>query len=185
MPLDLLDAIPVLPYVDIHAAHDFLVNVIGFDSAGLVEHEGHVVHGEVRAGDRRFWLHESAGALTTPAQAGVRTGGIVLHVADVDAHYERVRARARRSSDRPRTRTTANVSTASEIPKVTIGTSQLRSSRPRSSAEVPIPDRKMCLRCCYAESRLRVRRCEARDETDLRRNPDDPALRWVAMFGGG
>jgi uncharacterized glyoxalase superfamily protein PhnB len=92
MSLDLLDAIPVLPYADIRAAHDFLVNVIGLDSGGLVEHEGHVVHGEVCAGKRRFWLHESAGALTTPAEAGVRTGGIVLHVADVDAHYERVRA---------------------------------------------------------------------------------------------
>ena len=27
-----------------------------------------------------------------PGEAGVRTGGIVLHVADVDAHFERVRA---------------------------------------------------------------------------------------------
>ena len=90
--LDLLDAIPVLPYVDIRAAHDFLVNVVGLDSAGLVEHEGRVIHGEVRAGDRRFWLHTSAGALTSPLQAGVRTGGIVLHVANVDAHYERTRS---------------------------------------------------------------------------------------------
>ena len=90
--LDFLDAIPVLPYLDIRAAHDFLVNVVGLDSAGLVEREGRVVHGEVRAGDRRFWLHASAGELISPAQAGVRTGGIVLHVADVDAHYERTKS---------------------------------------------------------------------------------------------
>jgi uncharacterized glyoxalase superfamily protein PhnB len=91
MSLDFLDAIPVLPCTDIRAEHDFLVNVIGLDSGGLIEHEGHVIHGEVRAGNRRFWLHESAGNLTSPTQAGVRTGGTVLHVADVDAHYERVR----------------------------------------------------------------------------------------------
>jgi uncharacterized glyoxalase superfamily protein PhnB len=92
MSTDFLDAIPVLPYRDIRAAHDFLVDVLGLDSAGVVEHGGRVIHGEVRAGDRRFWLHESAGGLTTPTEAGARTGGIVLHVSDVDAHFERVRA---------------------------------------------------------------------------------------------
>jgi uncharacterized glyoxalase superfamily protein PhnB len=92
MSIDFLDAIPVLPYRDIRAAHDFLVDVIGLESGGLVEHDGEVIHGEVRAAERRFWLHESTGALTTPDVAGVRTGGIVLHVADVDAHFERVRA---------------------------------------------------------------------------------------------
>jgi uncharacterized glyoxalase superfamily protein PhnB len=92
MSTDFLDVIPVLPYADIRTAHDFLVDVLGFASGGLVEHEGHVVHGEVRAGRHRFWLHESAGALTTPDRLNARTGGIVLHVADVDAHHERVRA---------------------------------------------------------------------------------------------
>lgn len=92
MSIDFLDAIPVLPYQDIRTAHDFLVEVLGLDSAGLVEHAGRVIHGEVRAGQRRFWLHESAGALTSPEAVGVRTGGVVLHVADVDAHFERVRA---------------------------------------------------------------------------------------------
>ena len=91
MSTDLLDVIPVLPYRDIRASHDFLVDVIGLESAGLIEHDGRVLHGEVRAGNRRFWLHESAGALTAPGATGVRTGGIVLHVADVDAHFERVR----------------------------------------------------------------------------------------------
>lgn len=92
MSIDFLDAIPVLPYADIRAAHDFLIDVLGLDSGGLVEHDGKVVHGEVRAGDRRFWLHEPSGGLTTPAHVGSRTGGIVLHVADVDAHHARVRA---------------------------------------------------------------------------------------------
>ena len=92
MPIAFKDAIPVLPYDDIRAAHDFLVDVLGFESGGIVEHDGRVVHGEVRAGDRRFWLHEAAGGLTTPAQAGARTGGIVIHVDDVDAHHDRAKA---------------------------------------------------------------------------------------------
>jgi uncharacterized glyoxalase superfamily protein PhnB len=66
--------------------------MLGLDSGGLVEHDGRTVHGEVRAGDRRFWLHEASGGLTTPAAAGARTGGIVLHVRDVDAHYEHAKA---------------------------------------------------------------------------------------------
>jgi uncharacterized glyoxalase superfamily protein PhnB len=87
------DIIPVVPYEDIRAAHDFLVDVLGFASGGVVEDgDGHVVHGEVRVGDRRIWLHEAAGGLTTPRMAGAQTGGIVVHVADVDAHYERAKA---------------------------------------------------------------------------------------------
>ena len=89
---DFLDAIPVLPCADIRAEHDFLVEVLGLESGGLEEHGGSVVHGEVRAGDRRFWLHEASGGLTNPAASGFRTGGIVLHVADVDAHHERTSA---------------------------------------------------------------------------------------------
>jgi hypothetical protein len=71
MSIDFLDAIPVLPYRDISAAHDFLVDVLGLESAGPVEHDGRVIHGEVRAGEGRFWLHESADALTSPSAAGV------------------------------------------------------------------------------------------------------------------
>src|SRR4051794_28612040 len=92
MSSDFLDAIPVLACLDIRAEHDFLVDVVGLESAGLVEHDNKVVHGEVRAGERRFWLHESVGALSSPNQSGLRSGGIVLHVADVDLHFERVRA---------------------------------------------------------------------------------------------
>jgi uncharacterized glyoxalase superfamily protein PhnB len=88
-----LDLIPVVPYEDIRAGHDFLVDVLGFESAGLVEDgDGNVVHGEVRVGDRRIWLHAAAGGLTTPRASDVQTGGVVVHVADVDAHFARVKA---------------------------------------------------------------------------------------------
>ena len=92
VPTDFIDAIPVLPCSDIRATHDFLVEVLGLDSGGLIEHEGRVVHGEVRAAEHRFWLHEASGDLTTPAAIGTRTGGIVLHVRDVDAHYQHTQA---------------------------------------------------------------------------------------------
>src|SRR4051794_36173555 len=83
-----LDIIAVVPYEDIRAGHDFLVDVLGFASAGVVEDgAGAVVHAEVRAGERRIWLHAAAGGLTTPRKAGAATGGIVVHVADVDAHF--------------------------------------------------------------------------------------------------
>src|SRR5256885_9619421 len=92
MSVEFLELIALVPYTDIRAGHDFLVDVLGFESGGIVEHEGEVVHGEVRAGGQRIWLHQSAGGLTTPKASGVETGGIVVHVADVDAHFERTTA---------------------------------------------------------------------------------------------
>jgi uncharacterized glyoxalase superfamily protein PhnB len=87
-----LDIIPVVPYSDIRAAHDFLVRVLGFTSGGLVEDgDGAVIHGEVRAGERRIWLHAAAGDLTAPGPSGSATGGLVVHVADVDAHFRHAR----------------------------------------------------------------------------------------------
>ena len=51
---------------------------------------GTVVHGEVRAGERRIWLHltSEASKLATPATLGAAGGGIVVHVRDVDAHFK-------------------------------------------------------------------------------------------------
>src|SRR5262245_3786346 len=90
---DFLDIIPVVPYADIRAGHDHLVDVLGFTSAGIEEHDGQVVHAEVRAGDRRIWLHAISGGLTSPQAAGAATGGIVVHVADVDAHFAAAKAK--------------------------------------------------------------------------------------------
>lgn len=87
------DIIPVVPYADIRAAHDFLVDVLGFASGGVDgDGAGVVVHAEVRAGDRRIWLHAVNDDLGTPRATGAQTGGIVVHVDDVDAHFRRARA---------------------------------------------------------------------------------------------
>jgi uncharacterized glyoxalase superfamily protein PhnB len=87
------DIIPVVPYEDIKAAHDFLVTALGFTSAGLYEDgNGTVVHGEVRLGERRIWLHAAASGLSTPNQAKAETGGVSVHVEDVDAHFAHAKA---------------------------------------------------------------------------------------------
>jgi uncharacterized glyoxalase superfamily protein PhnB len=92
---EFLDVIPVLACEDIAAEHDFLVNVLGFGSGGLErDPDGNVVHGEVRAGTSRMWLHVTTAehGLATPNTLGAAGGGIVVHVPDVDAHFEQVRA---------------------------------------------------------------------------------------------
>ena len=95
MDTDFGDVIPLLACSDIAAEHDFLVSVLGFTSAGL-EHspDGAVVHAEVRAGGRRVWLHreDRTNGLVAPGPRGPSGGGIVVHLDDVDAHDERVRA---------------------------------------------------------------------------------------------
>ena len=94
MAAELFELIPVVPYTDIRAGHDFLVDVLGFTSGGIVEGpDGTVVHGEARAGAQRIWLHAAASGLTTPRAAGVATAGTVVLVRDVDAHFEAARAK--------------------------------------------------------------------------------------------
>ena len=87
------DIIPLLACADIKAERDFLVTVLGFESAGIeASPDGTVVHAEVRAASRRIWLHRADGDLRSPARTGTAGGGIVVHVANVDRHYERARA---------------------------------------------------------------------------------------------
>jgi len=94
METDFIDIVPVLACSDIAAEHDFLVRVLGFTSGGLAHApNGSVVHGEVRAGERRIWLHLTSETekLSTPARLGGAGGGTVVLVKDVDAHFEAAR----------------------------------------------------------------------------------------------
>jgi MerR family transcriptional regulator, thiopeptide resistance regulator len=89
------DVIPLLACSDIAAEHDFLVDVLGFASAGIERTpDGTVVHAEVRAGSHRIWLHrvDESANLVPPRARGSAGGGIVVHVTDVDDHHQRVRA---------------------------------------------------------------------------------------------
>jgi MerR family transcriptional regulator, thiopeptide resistance regulator len=92
MTSDDRDVIPLLACSDIQAEHDFLVSALGFASAGVERTpDGIVVHAEVRCGARRVWLHrtDAAERLLPPSESGAAGGGLVLHVPDVDAAYER------------------------------------------------------------------------------------------------
>jgi uncharacterized glyoxalase superfamily protein PhnB len=87
--------IPVLSCADIQGEHDFLVRAFGFEPGGVVsDDKGVVVHGEVHAGDLTIWLHAEgesfrlASARSMPKQSG----GLVVYVDDVDAHYEAAKA---------------------------------------------------------------------------------------------
>jgi MerR family transcriptional regulator, thiopeptide resistance regulator len=87
--------IPLLVYEDIERAHDFLVDVFGFVARGVErDGDGQVVHGEVTAGDGVIWLHRVSPEheMASPRTMDAQSGGLVVHVDDVDAHYEHTRA---------------------------------------------------------------------------------------------
>jgi uncharacterized glyoxalase superfamily protein PhnB len=87
--------IPVLVCEDIAATHDFLVDAFGFESGGIQrDGDGRPVHGEVRGGDAIIWLHAVSPEheLASPRAMPVVTGGLVVHVEDVDAHFRQASA---------------------------------------------------------------------------------------------
>jgi MerR family transcriptional regulator, thiopeptide resistance regulator len=82
--------IPLLVYEDIPAAHDFLVKAFGFDSGGVVtDGDGNAVHGEVNLGGQTIWLHRAVDEfqMAPPKRMALVHGGLVIHVADVEAHF--------------------------------------------------------------------------------------------------
>ena len=106
--------IPLLVYEDIAAAHDFLVDAFGFTSGGVVrDGEGRAVHAEVRVGELPIWLHRvmPESDLASPRALPTASSGLVVHVADVDAHFARARARGAGSTASRRTCRTASAST--------------------------------------------------------------------------
>jgi len=98
--------IPVLIYEDIEAAHDHLVTMFGFTAGGVERTpDGTVVHGEVRLGEARIWLHRVSADLASPRTLSQLNSGLVVHVGDVDAHFAQARAAGavidREPEDRP------------------------------------------------------------------------------------
>jgi MerR family transcriptional regulator, thiopeptide resistance regulator len=96
--------IPVLTYRDIAAAHDFLVEAFGFTPGGVERTpDGEPIHGEVRAGAAEIWLHRVTAEhqLASPLAVDVANSGLVVHIDDVDAHYERARAAGARIDSKP------------------------------------------------------------------------------------
>jgi MerR family transcriptional regulator, thiopeptide resistance regulator len=96
--------IPILVYEDIERAHDFLVEVFGFGAGGIErDGDGQVIHGEVVVGDKLIWLHRVTPEheMASPRSTDAATGGLVVHVDDVDAHYERARAAGAKIDSEP------------------------------------------------------------------------------------
>ena len=94
--------IPLLTYEDVAAPHDFLVSAFGFSSGGVHRTaEGKAVHGEVRAGNAAIWLHHVGSGLNSPRTMDTATSGLVVHVDDVDAHFQRARAGGARIDSEP------------------------------------------------------------------------------------
>ncbi len=87
--------IPLLVYEDIPAAHDFLVKAFGFTPGGVKHNtDGRPIHAEVYAGDLTIWIHRVTADhdLASQRSMGAASSGLVVHVDDVDAHYERALA---------------------------------------------------------------------------------------------
>jgi len=87
--------IPVLVYDDVAAAHDFLVQAFGMASGGVMrDGRGQAIHGEVRVGADVVWLHRAASdmKLASAREMPLASSGLVVHVADIDSHYERARS---------------------------------------------------------------------------------------------
>jgi uncharacterized glyoxalase superfamily protein PhnB len=87
--------IPVLVYDDVAAAHDFLVRAFGMASGGVMrDGTGQAVHGEVRVGAHPVWLHRASSEmkLASARDRPLASAGLVVHVADIDAHHERARS---------------------------------------------------------------------------------------------
>ena len=96
--------IPLLVYDDIEGAHVFLVDVFGFGPGGVQrDGQGLVVHGEVTVGDVVIWLHRvsSEHEMASPRTLAAQSGGLVVHVDDVDAHYKRARDAGARIDSEP------------------------------------------------------------------------------------
>lgn len=87
--------IPLLVYRDIQSAHDFLVNIFGFQP-GLVHlaPDGEAVHREIYIGSTTIWLHRITAEheLASPCSVDMAGAGMVIYVNDVDAHYSRTHA---------------------------------------------------------------------------------------------
>jgi MerR family transcriptional regulator, thiopeptide resistance regulator len=96
--------IALLVYEDIPAAQNFLVEAFGFTPGSIHrDAQGQAVHGEVRAGELVIWLHRVAAEfrMASPRSLPADSSGLVVFVDDVDAHYERAKARGARVEGEP------------------------------------------------------------------------------------
>ena len=87
--------IPVLVCDDVAAAHDFLVEAFGCTTGGVHrDAAGLAVHAELLFGGSVVWLHRAAIEMNLGSERTTTTAstGLVVHVANVDEHFQRAKA---------------------------------------------------------------------------------------------
>jgi uncharacterized glyoxalase superfamily protein PhnB len=87
--------ISILVYRDLEAAYEYLERVFGLGPGQLTrDGDGHVVHGELQAGDGVVWLHPESPqfGLASPRTVGAATATMAVMVDDVDAHFRHAQA---------------------------------------------------------------------------------------------
>jgi uncharacterized glyoxalase superfamily protein PhnB len=86
---------PFTRYEDGKAAIEWLCEAFGFERREVNESEdGTIAHAELAYGPSVFMLDSAADTglgLKTARELGAVTGGVYVHVDDIDAHYQRAR----------------------------------------------------------------------------------------------
>jgi len=96
--------ISILVYVDVEAAHDWLVRVFGFEAGELTRDDaGTAVHGELHVGDGVVWLHPESPefGLSSPATLGGASATMAVMVDDVDVHFRHAQGEGAQISYEP------------------------------------------------------------------------------------
>jgi uncharacterized glyoxalase superfamily protein PhnB len=86
---------PYLLYEDGEAAIDFLARAFGFRLVNRMTGAAGGLHAELALDDGRVYLGQPQSGFRGPAEVG-RTSQVYVMVDDVDAHYERAKARGAR-----------------------------------------------------------------------------------------
>jgi DNA-binding transcriptional MerR regulator len=89
-PFAVRQVLALLPYDDVEAAQQRLVDMFGFEAGTLTRDDhGRVAHAEVLAGRGLVHLHPPTAFLAPPGADGVASAAVVASVTEVDAHASR------------------------------------------------------------------------------------------------
>jgi uncharacterized glyoxalase superfamily protein PhnB len=85
-----VSVVPVLVYYNVDEALDFLVNAFGFTERLRAGRVGRTVHAQLLTGNGAIMIGAQGGEFQAPRGPGIAQY-VIVHVDDVDAHYERAR----------------------------------------------------------------------------------------------
>jgi uncharacterized glyoxalase superfamily protein PhnB len=106
---DFPQIVPMLSYEDVGGAADWLRRAFGFEEAERIEHEGEVVHVELRLGRGAVMLGRPGDSYINPKRLREQceaaaemysvpwvVDGVWAQVGDIDAHFEQAQAEGAR-----------------------------------------------------------------------------------------